>query len=272
MNTQRTHEMNTQDLMEMASLDALGLLDPDERDSFERAFRAAAPAVQAQIRREQLRFSRLDDLLPNVDPPLGLRARVIAAVRGAMESVAGRKGADAPALRFPSGVSRFWRVGAIGAMAASLVLGYFTFEALNANRGLNDVKQSMLISEQWQKDFGGRFEANFLSPHTRFVGFQIASDAPDVKGARATLMVNSEKKTGELYVKDLPADGEYEVVVIDKQGHETKAKLTFKNVGTGVAQQDVPKFDVPKFDAEAGDQMLIRLKDSNNAILKSNKL
>ena len=87
--------MMTHELMEMASLDAMGLLDPTERETFELAFQAADPALQAQIRREQLRFSRMDDMLPKVSPPLGLRARVIAAVRGAMESVGSRRESDA---------------------------------------------------------------------------------------------------------------------------------------------------------------------------------
>lgn len=265
MNKHETNEMNTPDLLEMASLDALGLLDPDERDAFERAFRAAAPAVQAQIRREQLRFSRMDDLLPQVDPPLGLRAKVIAAVRGAMESVAGRRGADAPALRFPSGVSRFWRVGAIGAMAASLVLGYFTFEALNATRGLSGANQSVLISQTLQEQFGRRFEAGFMNPNAKLVAFQPASDAPDLRGARASLLIDSAKKTGQLIVKDLPADGEYEVVVVDSQGNQTNALITFKCVGSGLAKEDIAKFDV-----EAGQQLLIRLHGSNKTILRSN--
>ncbi|HVU65422.1 MAG TPA: hypothetical protein VHC70_15680 [Phycisphaerales bacterium] len=259
-----THDLGTHNLLEMASLDAMGLLDPEERDAFERAFHAAAPAVQAQIRREQLRFSRMDELLPKVDPPLGLRARVIAAVRGAMESVAGRKGADLPSLRFPTGVSRFWRVGAIGALAASLVLGYFTFEALNANRGLTDAKQGMLISSQWQQEFGHRFEATFMNPNARLVAFQPASDAPDLRGARASLLLDSVKKSGQLIVKDLPADGEYEVVVVDSNGHESNAIITFKSVGSGLAKEDVAKFN-----AEAGQQLLIRLRGSNKTILKS---
>ena len=60
--------MTTHELLELASLDALGLLDADERESFERAFRAAAPAVQAQIRREQLRAPRSAMNSPAVDP------------------------------------------------------------------------------------------------------------------------------------------------------------------------------------------------------------
>ena len=45
--------MTLQELIELAILDAMGLLDEEERLAFEVAFRASAPAVQAQVRRER---------------------------------------------------------------------------------------------------------------------------------------------------------------------------------------------------------------------------
>jgi len=50
--------MTLQEMIELAILDAMGLLDEEERLAFELAFRAAAPPVQAQVRREQTRPSR----------------------------------------------------------------------------------------------------------------------------------------------------------------------------------------------------------------------
>ena len=38
--------MNVQQLLEQAVLDAVGLLDDDEREAFERGFAAAPPAVR----------------------------------------------------------------------------------------------------------------------------------------------------------------------------------------------------------------------------------
>ena len=224
MKTQNRSTQNqmTLELLEAASLDAMGLLDPEEREAFERAFQAAAPAVQAQIRREQLRFSKADDVLPQVEPPLGLRARVIAAVREAM-GMAERRTDAAPALRFPTGVSRFWRVGAIGAMAAAIVVSIYAFQVANENSGLTDARQGIFLSERWQREYGTRFDANFLNPNERFVSFHPATDAPDNKSARATLMFDPDKKTAQLVVQDLPAPGDYEVVVIDASGHQTSA-------------------------------------------------
>jgi hypothetical protein len=254
--------MNTQELLEMASLDAMGLLDPEEREAFERAFRAADPAVQAQIRREQLRYSKVDDLLPRVEAPLGLKARVLAAVRDAMQSMSNRRSDAAPALRFPTGVSQIWRVGAIGSMAAAIVLGYFTVQTLHENHGLTDARQGILISDQWQKDFGHRFEANFLNPNTQFVSFR---PAPDARGARATLMIDPVKKSAQLLVKDLPAEGDYEVVVLDAHGNQSRAIITFKAPASGKKDEYIQRFDV-----EDATHLLIRLRGSDKAILKTN--
>lgn len=73
--------MSLQELIELAILDAMGLLDEREQASFESAFRTASPSIQAQVRREQTRLSRIEALLPDVTPPAGLRAAVLAAVR-----------------------------------------------------------------------------------------------------------------------------------------------------------------------------------------------
>ncbi|QYU70067.1 hypothetical protein J4558_08100 [Leptolyngbya sp. 15MV] len=53
-----TPSMPFHDLLEMAVLDTLGLLDEQEQAAFEMAFRSAPPAVQAQVRREQTRFAK----------------------------------------------------------------------------------------------------------------------------------------------------------------------------------------------------------------------
>ncbi|MEO1130526.1 MAG: hypothetical protein AAFX05_12590, partial [Planctomycetota bacterium] len=120
--------MTTQELYELASLDALGLLDDDERADFERAFRAAAPEVQAQIRRQQLHAADIEDLLPRVEPPAGLRARVLEAVRQAMSVVRPAHMSHAQ----DSGVLAkiytsmpLWRAACIGFATATVVLSLF---------------------------------------------------------------------------------------------------------------------------------------------------
>lgn len=257
--------MMTHELMEMASLDAMGLLDPTERETFERAFQAADPAIQAQIRREQLRFSRMDDMLPKVDPPLGLRARVIAAVREAMGTASSRRDLDAIPIHTAGNVSRFWRVGAFGAMAAALVLGYFTIQFSQASKELRTVTASLPIDQNIVKEFGNRFKPLFMNPNTQFVSFVAATDAPDSKAARARLAFDPVKKQAELFVQDLPrTEGEYEVVVVDSKGNTARALITFSAPTAGLNATSIPNLDL-----ENAKSLLIRLQGSKDAILKS---
>src|SRR5688572_23634462 len=110
--------MTTQELIELAVLDAMGLLDEEEREAFDGAFGAAAPAVQAQVRREQTRISLSQDLLPDVEPPAGLRSLVLEAVRKAMGQPAERRHRHARlgmlTLMPARQVSPMWRAASVG--------------------------------------------------------------------------------------------------------------------------------------------------------------
>ena len=123
--------MRLQQLIELAILDAMGLLDEDEQRSFDSAYRTAAPAVQAQVRREQTRLSRIESLLPAVTPPAGLRAAVLEAVR--REILAAEMADPAVVGTLPQivksrGVSAFWRAASVGMAAAAVVLGITTLQ------------------------------------------------------------------------------------------------------------------------------------------------
>lgn len=127
--------MSLQELIELAILDAMGLLDEREQSAFEAAFRVASPAIQAQVRREQTRLSRIEALLPDVTPPAGLRAAVLAVIRD--EIAAGQKhvvGAIAPTMYKSRGVSPVWRAAALGLAAAAVVLALIARSAEHRQR------------------------------------------------------------------------------------------------------------------------------------------
>src|SRR5690606_10201989 len=124
--------MTTQQMIENAMLDALGLLSEQEQREFERAFWAAAPAVQAHVRREQTRLSRIESLLPKVEPPVDLRAAVIQAVRAAMVAQFAEPQVEEVRARGPIPilsslhVSPVWRAASLGFAAAAAVFGATT--------------------------------------------------------------------------------------------------------------------------------------------------
>jgi hypothetical protein len=212
--------MKTQELLELAALDALGLLDEGEREAFDIAFRAAAPALQAQIRREQTRIAGDDSLLPKIEAPLGLKARVMAAWREAVDKVADRSRTrrlvGALTLMPSRGVSPLWRAGAIGCAAASVVLAVAMFNIRGHFNEAQLAANSINAAEVWRKEFGATFERAFFAPGTDFVQFD--ASAADVK-AQAVMLVDAESMTAQLYLRELPPGvGSYMLVALDADG------------------------------------------------------
>lgn len=267
--------MNTHELLELASLDALGLLDADEREAFERAFRAAPPAIQAQIRREQLRTSLSDDTLPAVEPPPGLRPRVLARVRDALVgSITVRKisgGAVVPPLRPVYGVSRMWRIGAIASAAAAIVLGFTTLQLRSDFQGISGGLSDHVIRDSILKDFSSRFSQAMFDPRTEFVQF-----APDHEGSQAAelasfagkalLVIDPASRSGQLFVKDLPAGGaEYELIVEDENGNITTADITFRPAN----EAQIERRDLTGVPLESVRGLGIRNRGTGSVVLRS---
>lgn len=234
--------MKTHELLEMASLDAMGLLDSDEREAFEAAFRAAPPAIQAQVRREQLRLARMDDLLPEVEVPIGLKARVLAAVREAISTISPRSIAlssvqapVAPALRPVRGVHRFWRAAAVASMAASIVLGFATLRIRNDYQNVTATMASNAASDMFLREFGPRFDQAFFDPSVKLVAFAPAGSGVSPRVGKAALLLDSANARGQLFLKDLPVgDNFYELVVISRDGTQSKSIATFRSPEAGI--------------------------------------
>lgn len=233
--------MNSHELLELASLDAMGLLDAEERESFERAFRAAPPELQAQVRREQLRISRMDELLPAVEPPIGLRARVLAVVREAIANVAPIKLAAegaAPALQPVRGVSRLWRAAAVGSLAAAIVLGFSTLRIRADYQALEETMASNATSDMFLREFGPRFDSAFFDSNTKLVAFSNPSAAG--RAGKAAMLVDPVNRRAQLFTKDMAAiEGDYELVAVNADGASTRVLLTFRADQSGIKQHSV---------------------------------
>ncbi|TVQ30442.1 MAG: hypothetical protein EA376_12945 [Phycisphaeraceae bacterium] len=225
--TGETIGMKAPEMLELASLDALGLLDPEERRAFEAAFREASPDLQAQIRREQQRVAADEHLLPRVEPDASLRDRVLNAVRAAMSSISsaettrdviGRIGHRAWALR--GNVSPLWRAACIGFATATVVLltvGY------SIQRDYHETLVSLRdgnFAEEIGRNLHPKFIPTITSPDTRFAKFLPAGDlGAEIESGQAVFIVNPVTKTGLLICRGLSSlDGEYSVVVLDEAG------------------------------------------------------
>ena len=205
--------MSTRELLELAALDAMGLLDEGERESFDTAFRAAPPEVQARLRAEQARFANAEHLLPPVDPPAGLRARVMAAVREAIASV---RGDDSGVLASIGGPIRnnapMWRAACFAFATAAGVMAVLYLTVAQQNQQMVARFESGTITEMIQ-DMGPRAKEILMSTDVRPVAF--TPSAPDVHpSVNASLYF--DPRTGEalLLCEGLPvADGTYTLTV-----------------------------------------------------------
>lgn len=225
--------MKTHELLEMASLDAMGLLDPQERDEFERAFQAAAPEVQAQIRREQTRLAAFEAVLPNVQPPLGLKAKVMAALREAMANVSlgGRSTDDVIArIRPVSGVNRLWRAGALASAAAAIALAFTTLQLKSEYDDISATQRSNAMIDDIRSRFGPGFDRVLLGEETRIVQLRstVETTGPNVVRPAGVLLVDAKGKTARLVAQGLSSSEEYELALFDRSGQRVQTALSFR--------------------------------------------
>ena len=207
--------MSTRELLELAALDAMGLLDEEEREGFDTAFRAAPPEVQARVRSEQARFANADHLLPPVEPPAGLRARVMAAVREAISSVRSEDAGVIASIGAPiRNNAPMWRAACIGFATASAVLGVLYLTLAQQNNRMQTLHAQGTITEMIQ-DMGPRAKEILMSPDVRPVAFTPA--APDVhESVTASLFYDGVTGEALLLCEGLPvANGVYTLTLRD---------------------------------------------------------
>jgi hypothetical protein len=231
--------MNTRDLFELASLDVLGLLDDEERRAFEQAFRSAPAATQAQIRREQLRAAHAieADWLPAAESPFGLKGKVVASVREAMEAaragdfgghVARRVGPFTLALQ--RNVSPLWRAAAIGLLTASAVLTVALVRQTDQYDNIRETVANDAAVAAVAGLFGPEFSDVLSSPTTEFRAFKSTND--DYASTTARLVFDEANGNAYLVCNSLPPrDDGYRVVVLGADGQVQRELTRFESSG-----------------------------------------
>lgn len=233
--------MKTHELIESALLDAFGLLDDEEREAFERAFAAASPAVQAQVRREQTRFASMDMLLPDAALPADLKARVLERVRRAIAAEAApAQGTHAP-LPFVRSrrVSPVWRAGALACAAAAVVFAVTAIEMRVKYDELNRTIQSDVLLSKMLETMGPNHLTEMLfDGRTERVVFSPSDPAAT---GEASVWVNPDWQQARLFYLNLPRqEGKiYKLAVLDQNGDVVNIVAEFDSNG-GLMTRDVP--------------------------------
>ncbi|MCC6426926.1 MAG: hypothetical protein IT435_08895 [Phycisphaerales bacterium] len=241
--------MSTRELVELAQLDAMGLLDEQEALEFEAAFAAAPAEIQEQIRKEQSRLCVLEPVLPEVQTPEHLRGKVLSAVHEAIvESIVrtpeAAKAADlsvmtpvfAPAVRHEGGRAlpgleerarrrglRFWRITSVALAAAAVVLGITTIRLQSQFSILATEKQVGNSVGNANQLFGKNIDTFLFSEGTHRIAFSPAATMPAAEQWQkvdAAIWHNEDWDEARLLCKNLPSNnGErYELIALDEEG------------------------------------------------------
>lgn len=183
--------MSREDLVELATLDAYGLLDQYEAALFTRSFHHAPAAVQDEILRLQAEVAAEPVLVPDESPPAELRERTLRAVSKAIElehsrlapiaSIGHHRGgtssgasSDLALVRRDAAGARkrrvaavptstnLWRAAAFVLCGAVIVLAYFQTERERQNERIWEMMLSELTQAQVVEEIGPDF-AYFVS-------------------------------------------------------------------------------------------------------------
>ncbi len=242
--------MTTHELLELALLDAFGVLEESECADFEAALLAASTGVRAQVRTEQDRIMRTELAeLAQGEPDSSLRERVIEAVRSAqigqvpanqsrpLSLHAVEQSSDSLAFRGPRRLRALavWRAAALAFAAASVVFGWSTFQMRAQYETLAQAQADDALFESLAAEFGRQFVVDALvDPDTqRHFLRQVVNTDRKVK-AEAAVWVHPDWSSARFFAISLPptAPGtQYRLVVLDEDGNAIQDVLRFEFAG-----------------------------------------
>lgn len=242
--------MTRDELLELAPLDALGLLDEYDALLYARGFHAASSHVQAEVRELQAAVAGDVSLLPDVDLPSGMRSRVISAVRreadeavdlaplatiGRSRAAAAMTTLDRPSMGPPLGIrprrrflgslaSQGWRAAAFALTASLIVAMYFGSQILERNRELFSMVRQMQAEQSTAiamnsllEGAGDAWLLQARKPATVRTAMLPATDAVACSGM---IYVDPTSGQGSMMVQGLPAqdEGVYRLIVRGADG------------------------------------------------------
>lgn len=237
-NSHTTSEFGTKELLELASLDSLGLLDGEERRAFERAFAEASPGLQAQLRREQERAADVSDILPDIEPPATLRSRVLSAVGEAIAAVKGQHEDDVIASMesrhwaIRGYVTPLWRAAAIGFATATVVLLGVGYSMHAEYQRTYQAFQDGTLSAEMMQSMGPRAVGLVMNPDAHRVALRASAASAS---AKAVVYIDPVSKEGVLLcsgIGEKGLKGEYKLIVVDDHGKVMETLAKFEGEGT----------------------------------------
>ena len=224
--------MSREELLELAALDAFGLLDEYEAALFTRSYHHAPAAVQDEIKQLQAAFAADEALLPAAQPDSQLKQRVLRAVSQAIEAesielaplamigrsrarereIVGRLGVGAAGL--------LWRAAAFTLAGAVLVLAYFVLSASQENDRLQQIVYDLDFQRQIES-LAPDFRLFVEDPSCVHIPLTLAQSGDgDGDAGYAVLYVNKETDEAYLLTLNLPKKATYSLTATGGDGAE----------------------------------------------------
>lgn len=210
--------MTGQELLELAALDAFGLLDSFETERYTRSFHHAPAAVQDEIIRVQAELAGDARLLSPEEPDSSLRQRVLAAVAEAMErensqfaplATIGRRGRGAEGRMALAGAGQFWRAAAFALAAMVAVVVYIWFQTDQSRQLTFDLASDRLTLAELKAMVGNKdFELFLKNPNKVVKALRpVATDSAEFQGT-ATAFINAKSDEALVFCIGIPELGE----------------------------------------------------------------
>jgi len=229
--------MGRHELIELAALDAHGLLDEYEAVHYARSFLDAPAVVQDEIRQLQAELAGDTTLLPDEEPRLSLRQEVLDGVGDAV----GKKLAPLATigqLRSPANETRLnltastplWRAAAFALAATLIVLAYFSADAYRQSNLIARLALNNNTAAQLEQLIGPTFKDFLLDPQTkRIVLTPFATNAT----CRAVVFTNEATSEAFLVISGLPPAPSYTLQVKRADGSLEEVSTFASNGGLG---------------------------------------
>ena len=213
------HCDEARDLLPLLSLD---VLDVDERDVLEDHL-ASCPACAAEAAGYSETAAAIALALPQVDPPAGLKNRVLTAARNPYAMPAGRRAGGS---RRVGVLPRRWRISLVGLAAAVAIIWAVgaTIWAMNVSEQL-DAQSSQIASLSERAQNYGRVASVLQAADTQTRMLSGTNDAPSAFGR---VYVDPDTGEGMLMVRGLPplpAGRSYQLWVVGADGQRQSAGL-----------------------------------------------
>lgn len=207
--------ITTRELLELAALDALGLLDDFESRIYTRSYHDAPASVQDQIKRLQAELASDDSILPVDEPSPALRQRVLKAVADAIErdesrlaplaTIGRRRVAGTADNRFLLSASgQFWRAACFVMAGVTVVFALFYVRAQDFANRVSEIALIRNTDAVLEELIGPTFKDFLFDDDTSFIVLDPA--VPGTKG-RGVVCINERTFQAFLITEDLAQGG-----------------------------------------------------------------